>query len=193
MTGRWLARRHTSPPELIEIKEHDNRDFFFGPTVDWYAAGIIVYEMATRTLPFDGKTDEDCGQRVLRGEYRWPRIRQRRIGKTMKAFVDALLEYNPAKRLGMFGVQEIMDHPWLKNIDWVKIVSREYLVCLAFHLFRKGIANIEPGSDCPQRSLSDTELASTPASSAEDDAWFTVVKPEYYLRHDKRFRDRPEL
>ncbi|KAL0569354.1 hypothetical protein V5O48_012605, partial [Marasmius crinis-equi] len=39
-----------TPPENIDIDPNEERPIFFGPSMDWWAAGCMVYEMATRRL-----------------------------------------------------------------------------------------------------------------------------------------------
>ncbi|ESK94134.1 agc pka protein kinase [Moniliophthora roreri MCA 2997] len=171
-----FVRRVIDEDELIKVNEFEERDFYFGPTVDWYATGVILFEMATRQFPYYGKTDKSCARRILRGGYKWPRVKEARLGRTMKAFVDALLEADPANRMGMYGVQQIMKHPWLRNVDWAKVVSREYVIPMELDdPFTTQTWHRDP---LPQQKM-------VPG--------LRVVKPALYLRHDKRFRGRPEI
>ena len=36
-------------------------------------------------------------------------------------FINKLLQKNPLNRLGYCGVEEVLQHPWLKNILWPKL------------------------------------------------------------------------
>ena len=38
-------------------------------------------------------------------------------------FINQLLQRKPCKRLGFNGAQEIMEHPWMKNFDWQKLLA----------------------------------------------------------------------
>ncbi|EEB95110.1 hypothetical protein MPER_05975, partial [Moniliophthora perniciosa FA553] len=165
-----------TPPELIHVVELIERDFYFGPTVDWYATGVILFEMATKQFPYFGTTDRSCIRRILRGGYKWPHVREVRLGRTMKAFVDALLERDPTSRMGMHGIQQIMDHPWMGNVDWAKVVSREYVVPI--ELDDPFITQTWHRDALPRQKV-------VPG--------LRVVKPALYLRHDKRFRGPAEV
>ncbi|KAE9398378.1 kinase-like protein [Gymnopus androsaceus JB14] len=96
----------------------------FGPSVDWWAAGVVLYEMLTQKFPFYSKDARTLREMVKQGRFRWPD--DLRVGKTAKALVAALLAVDPMKRLGTYDAQEVMDYPWFRNVDWAKIQSRQY-------------------------------------------------------------------
>ena len=41
-------------------------------------------------------------------------------------FINNLLKRKPSSRLGFNGVEELMAHPWLEDIDWAKMLSKKY-------------------------------------------------------------------
>lgn len=41
-------------------------------------------------------------------------------------FVSRLMKRKPAERLGSKGVEEVMGHPWLKDIDWPRMLGKKY-------------------------------------------------------------------
>ena len=41
-------------------------------------------------------------------------------------FINSLLKRNPSARLGFNGIEELMSHPWLSDIDWGKMLSKKY-------------------------------------------------------------------
>lgn len=53
-----------------------------------------------------------------------------RVGRKLRNLVASLLTVDAAKRLGAYGAQEVMNHPWLETIDWMKVARREYRVSL---------------------------------------------------------------
>lgn len=53
-----------------------------------------------------------------------------RVGKHLRDLIERLLDADPCKRLGHNGSSDIADHPWLKDVDWEKMLGRHYLVSL---------------------------------------------------------------
>jgi hypothetical protein len=41
-------------------------------------------------------------------------------------FINRLLKRKAAERLGHRGAQEVLGHPWLKEIDWGKMLGKKY-------------------------------------------------------------------
>jgi serine/threonine kinase 32 len=42
------------------------------------------------------------------------------------SFINRLLKRKAAERLGSKGIEEVLAHPWLKEIDWNKMLSKKY-------------------------------------------------------------------
>ena len=40
-------------------------------------------------------------------------------------FVNRLLQRKPEQRLGYLGIDEIKNHPWLRDLNWMKIYRKE--------------------------------------------------------------------
>ena len=60
-------------------------------------------------------------QGILHGELRF----QSHVSSSAAAMIGALLERDPARRLGSMGAQEVMDHAFFANVDWEKLSLRE--------------------------------------------------------------------
>ncbi|KAL0061460.1 hypothetical protein AAF712_011683 [Marasmius tenuissimus] len=164
-----------TPPEMTNVDpdDDDRPIFFFGPSMDWWGMGCIVYEMVTRRMAFYGSTIESCLERIDRCTFSWPPAEEVRIGKTLKAFINSLLQPHPQNRLGTFGVQQVMDHPWLGNIDWAKIVSRQYVCPM----------------DIPDKYITRTWHSRALPKQTQMPG-LRVKKAALYLQHDKRFRPK---
>lgn len=104
-------------PELIDPQD------WVGRGIDWWASGIILYEMIVKRIPFYGKDEGQIYKRIQSRRYKWPR--HIRIGRTLKSFVAALLTYEASQRLGV--VELVMEHPWLNGIDWQKMEQHQYI------------------------------------------------------------------
>jgi len=40
-------------------------------------------------------------------------------------FINRLLQRKPEQRLGFHGADELKNHPWIKDLNWKKLASRD--------------------------------------------------------------------
>ena len=88
-------------PEIIQSKGHNK-------AVDWWALGILIYEMLVGYPPFCHDNPYVVYKKILEGEIVWPT----QVEEDAKDLVSKLLEEDSNKRLGCMkrGTQDIMDH-----------------------------------------------------------------------------------
>ncbi|KAG1726049.1 kinase-like domain-containing protein [Suillus paluster] len=94
-----------------------------GRSVDWWAAGVTLYEMITKRTPFFGTDENKIFKRISSGKYKWPK--GLRVGASLKSIVASLLNTTAEHRLGVN--DSVLEHPWLNNIDWDKMQAGRYL------------------------------------------------------------------
>uniref|UniRef100_A0AAZ3NPG3 protein kinase C n=1 Tax=Oncorhynchus tshawytscha TaxID=74940 RepID=A0AAZ3NPG3_ONCTS len=98
----------------------------YGFSVDWWALGVLMFEMMAGRSPFDivGSTDnpdqntEDyLFQVILEKQIRIPRSLSVKAASVLKGFLNK----EPKERLGCHpqtGFADIMGHPFFRNVDW---------------------------------------------------------------------------
>ncbi len=85
---------------------------------DWWALGIIMFEMLTGTLPFPGESPETlCKQARDSSAVLEHRFAEAKASPQAVALVKALLQADPAKRLGKGGAQEVRAHPFFQGLS----------------------------------------------------------------------------
>lgn len=106
-------------PEILLNKGH-------GKPVDWWALGILIYEMLAGCPPFVDDDPMGIYQKILAGRISFPRY----FDKDAKDLIRKLLVADVTKRLGNLkgGVEEIKQHKWFDKIDWAKLYNREMRV-----------------------------------------------------------------
>jgi serine/threonine protein kinase len=91
---------------------------------DWWAYGVLVYEMLVGETPFVDENEGRMYQLIGSGEFSFP------IGvdETTQDLIRGLLQVDVSKRLGCAaaGAEEIKSHPWFAGIDWDKIYNHQY-------------------------------------------------------------------
>ena len=88
-------------------------------SIDYYAVGIITYELMYGHRPYLGKNKHEVKQLIL--------TRQAKIeyedlpyGFTNEIadFINKLIQRKPKNRLGKDNINEVLNHPWLEDFDW---------------------------------------------------------------------------
>nr|AHZ63889.1 phototropin [Scouleria aquatica] len=97
-------------PEIISGQGHC-------AAVDWWALGILLYEMLFGRTPFRGKNRQKTFSNVLEKEIYFPSSVPVSLEATM--LIRDLLNREPMKRLGSYrGANDIKDHPFFRDVKW---------------------------------------------------------------------------
>lgn len=103
-------------PEIILNKGH-------GKAVDWWALGILIYEMLVGYPPFFSEDRMQLYQAILAGKIDWPA----HISKQARDLISKLLQVDITRRYGNLrgAAKDIKRHPWFKGVDWSALDRRE--------------------------------------------------------------------
>ncbi|CAO2145290.1 unnamed protein product [Urochloa humidicola] len=100
-------------PEIITGAGHTS-------AVDWWALGILLYEMLYGYTPFRGKTRQRTFANILHKDMRFPASIQ--VSLAARQLMYRLLHRDPANRLGSRqGAWEIKQHPFFQGINWALV------------------------------------------------------------------------
>lgn len=89
-------------------------------TSDWWAVGILIYEMLIGIPPFYHKNKSTMYKMIAEKEPRFPDPKKHGIGVSDDAedLIRKLLSKDPKTRLGSeSGANEILDHPFFDCLD----------------------------------------------------------------------------
>jgi len=103
-------------PEVILGQAH-------GPEVDWWALGVMLYEFLTSARPFNGETSEEVFENIINGDIVYPQVPEE-MSEEAYDLISRLLDYDPNKRLGHNGIDEIKKHPFFASICWEKLLKQ---------------------------------------------------------------------
>ncbi|KAJ7286335.1 kinase-like domain-containing protein [Mycena rebaudengoi] len=139
-------------PEGVSLEGQDEH-MEYGHALDWWSAGIILFEMMTKKLPFapDDPTEQEIWAKIMSGPLVWPTGPRIRPGHKLKRLVEALLTVDSTMRLGTEGAEDVMRDPWLETVDWNKMRRQQYLAPVKPPFKSTQLHNLEvpDQSDCP--------------------------------------------
>lgn len=85
----------------------------YGRALDWWAFGILLYQMMTSQSPFRGQDQDDIYNAILTDEPPFPQY----LPTDAVDLIRKLLLRKPEERLGyQKGAEEIMDHEFLVRL-----------------------------------------------------------------------------
>ncbi|KAK0181827.1 hypothetical protein PV327_000018 [Microctonus hyperodae] len=102
-------------PEIIQSKGHNK-------AVDWWALGVLIYEMLVGYPPFFDDNPFGIYEKILGGRIEWPK----HVDPIAKDLIKKLLIADRTKRLGNMrqGAEDVKRHRWFKLIDWILVPQR---------------------------------------------------------------------
>jgi len=100
-------------PEVLLKRLHNQ-------TVDYYALGVIVYELALGHRPYNGKTRKEIRDQVISREIR---LKKNNLpygfnDYNIIDFINKLLKRKADARLGANGIEEIKKHNYFDGVVW---------------------------------------------------------------------------
>uniref|UniRef100_A0A8B9C0K7 Ribosomal protein S6 kinase n=1 Tax=Anser brachyrhynchus TaxID=132585 RepID=A0A8B9C0K7_9AVES len=103
-------------PEVVNRRGHNQ-------SADWWSFGVLMFEMLTGTLPFQGKDRNETMNMILKAKLGMPQF----LSPEAQSLLRMLFKRNPSNRLGAGsdGVEEIKRHPFFSTVDWNKLFRRE--------------------------------------------------------------------
>ncbi|KAF3844105.1 hypothetical protein F7725_016153 [Dissostichus mawsoni] len=103
-------------PEIILSKGYNK-------AVDWWALGVLVYEMAAGYPPFFADQPIQIYEKIVSGKVRFPS----HFSSDLKDLLRNLLQVDLTKRYGNLknGVNDIKGHKWFATTDWIAIYQKK--------------------------------------------------------------------
>jgi len=96
--------------------------------VDYFALGVIVYELMLDERPYQGKNRKEIKEQMFNIEIKLDKedLPEDWKDENVIDFINKLLERKKKNRLGYNTDTEVKEHPWFKDIPWEQIENMTY-------------------------------------------------------------------
>jgi serum/glucocorticoid-regulated kinase 2 len=94
----------------------------YSKAVDWWACGILLYEMTVGIPPFHSSDLNEIYHKILHGSLRFPA----HLSSTCRDLIILCLNRNPEKRIGSDkDVEDLKQHSFFESIDWNLLAEKK--------------------------------------------------------------------
>ncbi|CAG5099062.1 Oidioi.mRNA.OKI2018_I69.XSR.g16215.t1.cds [Oikopleura dioica] len=103
-------------PEVVSRKGHDH-------VCDWWSYAVLMYEMLTGKLPFQGRDRRETMNQILKAKLSMPNF----LKPDSQLLLRDLFKRNPKNRLGSGpdGPERLKRHVFFKGIDWNALIRKD--------------------------------------------------------------------
>ncbi|KAG5506790.1 hypothetical protein GH5_06005 [Leishmania sp. Ghana 2012 LV757] len=128
-----VIRQHTSCGTLAyiapEVLCSSRRRSGYGPAVDWWSLGVVLFTLLTGYFPFLKPTGPATSHAIVHSALQFPP--QPSLSQEARSLLQQLLQKDPASRIT--SLAKLRRHPFFNGFDWAACLARRLPPPLVLH------------------------------------------------------------
>ncbi|PWN29440.1 hypothetical protein BDZ90DRAFT_230311 [Jaminaea rosea] len=179
-SSRWgFSFADESSFSSLMTRPQPESEGFYGPEVDWWSVGCVIYEMVFKNVPFWAETIREAHHRICNHEQYLQLDEQVTVSSTLKDLIIKLLTHRET-RLGSQASAHVQQHSFFSGVDWSSYLNVAAPFVPNVDSTKTDVAGMATAEE-PSILHSPSVMAGRPQAALDEDQSISIEPDSFHL------------